>query len=93
LLYGNGLLNVALSLSKSLPPFAPVNLENRQVAIDFNLLCDMCGRTVDGSKISPAAVRRAAKRQGIAVRKGNMDICADCMEAHREKTRQRAELR
>lgn len=49
------------------------------MSIDYNLVCDRCGRTIDGSFISPAHVRRAAKQQGAAIRHGNKDICVLCV--------------
>ena len=49
------------------------------MSIDYNLICDECGRIVDGSKVSSAEVRRQALRQGIIKRVGHKDICLRCI--------------
>ena len=48
------------------------------MSIDYNLMCDMCGVIIDGSKESPAKVRSTAKREGTAHRYKNEDLCWRC---------------
>lgn len=48
------------------------------MAIDYTLNCDMCGRVIDGSKISAAEVRRVTKREGTAHRHKGEDLCNWC---------------
>jgi ribosomal protein L34E len=47
--------------------------------IDYNLVCDRCGRTIDGSTKSPADVRRVTKREGTATRHKGQDVCCHCI--------------
>jgi hypothetical protein len=55
------------------------------MSIDYNLQCDECGRTIDGSIISASEVRRVAKLQGIAIRRRGKDICCYCANIPAQK--------
>lgn len=48
------------------------------MAIDYNLMCDMCGVVIDGSLVSSAEVRRVAKLAGNAYRYKGEDLCSRC---------------
>lgn len=59
------------------------------MSIDYCLICDECGKVIDGSKISPAKVRETAKREGTAARRGNRDLCFGCFGLwHLKKSRE-----
>lgn len=49
------------------------------MAIDYNLLCDKCGVTIDGSSVSAAHVRMIAKAQGLYQRVKGKELCRRCI--------------
>lgn len=56
------------------------------MAIDYVLMCDRCGRCIDGSRFGAADVRRVTKAEGQARRIEGKDICSRCESAARDRS-------
>ena len=56
------------------------------MSIDYQLICDVCGKIIDGSMYSAAEVRRVAKKEETAYRRDNKDICRVCFANSFRKT-------